>query len=212
MHNKIFIVGLPRTGTTSICNCFLQLGYTTAHTAYVNKALWDAQVLADTPIFGEYQLLDKYFSEAKFVNLTRQTDLWLPSIKQLLTRMHTNLTRLDGGFNSHIKRCYLSTFQNLSLDNINSDNYLLDCYYNHQTKVEEYFKKRRSDLLTIDIAHNDSHTQLQAFLQTKQVIHFEKMNIAGKVTAWNDIKHPLKIASTRAGKIDKALCYEHEIL
>jgi len=35
--------------------------------------------------------------------------------------------------------------------------------------------------------------------------NFEKMNIGGKVTAWNNIKHPLKVASTANGKIDKVI-------
>ena len=38
-----------------------------------------------------------------------------------------------------------------------------------------------------------------------ELTKFEKMNIGGKVTAWNAIKHPLKVASTANGKIDKYL-------
>ncbi|MEM7388342.1 MAG: sulfotransferase, partial [Pseudomonadota bacterium] len=49
MSSKIFIIGLPRTGTTSICNSFLQLGYKTAHTAYTQQAITTADVIADTP-------------------------------------------------------------------------------------------------------------------------------------------------------------------
>ena len=37
---------------------------------------------------------------------------------------------------------------------------------------------------------------------------FEKMNMGGKVTAWNDIKHPLKVESTAKGRIDKLLPYK----
>lgn len=212
MSNKIFIIGLPRTGTTSVCNSFLELGYTTAHTAYTKKTLTQAKVIADTPIFSEYQLLDKQFSGAQFINLTRELSLWVPSIRQLLTRMYTNLTRPDGGFNIHIKRCYMSTFENLNLDKINSDTYLTDCYYKHQDTVMNYFKQRDSDLLNIDIAKADSGSNLQAFINNGLPINFTKMNAAGKVTAWNDLKHPSKIASTRNGKIDKSLGYDHKIL
>lgn len=212
MRNKIFIIGLPRTGTTSICNTFLELGYTTAHTAYTQNTFKQAEVIADTPVFSEYQLLDKHFSGAQFINLTRELSLWLPSIRQLLTRMHTNLMRTDGGFNNHIKRCYLSIFENLNLDNINSDTYLTDCYYKHQDTVANYFKARSSDLLSIDIAKVDSGDKLQVFINNEQPINFKKMNVAGKVTAWNDLKHSCKIASTRNGKIDKSLGYDHKIL
>lgn len=212
MTNKIFIIGLPRTGTTSICNSFLELGYTSAHTAYTQNTFKQADVIADTPIFSEYQQLDRYFSGAKFINLTREPNLWVPSIRQLLTRMYTNLVRHDGGFNSHIKRCYLSTFDSLSIDNINSDMYLNQCYDKHQQTVACYFKNRNQDLLNIDISKPDSTARLQTFINHEQPISFKKMNIAGKVTAWNDLKHPNKIASTRNGKIDKSLGYDHKIL
>ena len=103
MNNKIFIIGLPRTGTTSVCHAFLEFGIPTAHTAYTNNCFDNAHAIADTPIFNDYKALDKYYPDAKFIYLERELNVWLPSIKQLLLRMHTNLTRTDGGFNIHIK-------------------------------------------------------------------------------------------------------------
>ena len=59
----------------------------------------------------------------------------------------------------------------------------------------------------LNVAQPDSFTKLVEFLglapEEVTASGFEKINIAGKVTAWNEIKHPLKIASTRGGKIDK---------
>ena len=77
---KIFIIGLPRTATTSVCVAMLELGFKTAHTAYTNQAMNDAQVIADTPVFCDYQLLDKTYPNAKFIYLTREFSSWLPSI------------------------------------------------------------------------------------------------------------------------------------
>ena len=48
---KIFIIGLPRTGTTSVCVAMLELGFYVAHTAYTDRSFTEAQVIADTPIF-----------------------------------------------------------------------------------------------------------------------------------------------------------------
>jgi len=63
--------------------------------------------------------------------------------------------------------------------------------------------------LTIDIANPESFNKLCEFLNiTSTLAGFEKMNMGGKVTAWNDIKHPLKIESTAKGRIDKFLPYE----
>ena len=212
MKNKIFIIGLPRTGTTSICHSFLELGYKTAHTAYTQQSIHSAEVIADTPVFNEYKLLDKHFDNCRFINLERELTKWLPSIRQLLTRMHTNLMREDGGFNTHLKRCYLDTFGRFNLSDIESDEYLTQCYNRHQNQVSEYFRGREHQLLSLSVADEQSPKLLQNFLQTEQTITFKPLNIAGKVTAWNDIKHPNKVASTRNGKIDKSLGYNHKIL
>ena len=76
--NKIFIIGLPRTGTTSVCAAMLDLGFRVAHTAYTDRSFNEAQVIADTPIFCDYQHLDKAYPDAKFIYLTRTMDKWLP--------------------------------------------------------------------------------------------------------------------------------------
>jgi hypothetical protein len=208
MNNKIFIIGLPRTGTTSVCHALLELGVATAHTAYTQQCFEKATALADTPIFNDYQTLDQYYPNAKFIYLERDLNAWLPSIKQLLLRMHTNLTRTDGGFNIHIKRCYLNTFKALSIDKINDDEYLTSCYQKHFNDAQAYFNNRKSDFLSINIAQQPSYQRLCEFLSLQSTRNdFEKLNIGGKVTAWNDIKHPLKIASTAKGRIDKCLPY-----
>ncbi|WP_404340133.1 sulfotransferase [Pseudoalteromonas mariniglutinosa] len=213
MAAKIFIIGLPRSGTTSLCYALLEQGIATAHTAYTNTTFANATALADTPIFNDYQTLDNHYPDAKFIYLQRELHAWIPSIRQLLERMYTNLTRSDGGFNSHIKRCFLNVFPDLSGANINDDGYLAQCYENHFNTAKDYFKQRQADFLVIDISHAASYQQMCKFLMiSSSEGQFVKMNAGGKVTAWNDIKHPLKIASTRNGKIDKSLNYAQKIL
>ncbi|WP_371378875.1 sulfotransferase [Thalassotalea aquiviva] len=204
MSHKIFIIGLPRTGTTSVCHAFLQLGYLTAHTCYTKACLAQAEVIADTPIYYDFEQLDALYPGSKFVYLNRDMALWLPSIKQLLQRMQHNLTRQDGGFNPHIKRCFLETFTPFTEHNIGQDGFLTDCYLRHQHYVESYFHHRENDLLSIDISAPESFAKLLAFINKESNIKgFEKLNMGGKVTAWNQIKHPNKVQSTHNGKIDK---------
>ncbi len=202
MTNKIFIIGLPRTGTTSICTALLALGFRVAHTAYTDKCMQTADVIADTPIFCDYQQLAKQYPQAKFIYLTRNLTLWLPSIRQLLQRMHKNIVRNDGGFNPILKRCYQSTFSPFTLENIANDDFLIHCYQRHQQKIKNFFAKSPHSLLTIDISHTDSYEQMLTFLQLQprilpiqQFQQFKKMNIGGKITAWKQVKHPLKIDS-----------------
>ncbi|WP_068545149.1 sulfotransferase [Thalassotalea crassostreae] len=206
--SKIFIIGLPRTATTSCCLALLNLGFKVAHTCYTKQCLQDAQVIADTPIFNDYPLLDKRYPDAKFIYLQRDLINWLPSIKQLLNRMQHNVLRQDGGFNPIIKRCFTETFAPFTIENINCDQFLTLSYQHHQQAALEHFKDRPEKLLSIDVSRSDSYQRLLKFLSIDNDIEhgsFEKINIAGKVTAWNDIKSTNKIDSTRKGRIDKDL-------
>lgn len=206
---KVFIIGLPRTATTSVCLAMLEQGFKTAHNAYTQNAFTQAQVLADTPIFCDYQQLDKHFPNSKFVYLTREPALWLPSIRQLLQRMIVNLQRTDGGFNPHLKRCYNKIFSPLNDDNINNDEFLLNCYRRHHQGIEGYFKNRSKDLLTIDVSDDDSYLKVLTFLNIDSANAreggFKQINIGGKVKAWQDLNNVLKVESTNKGKIDKQL-------
>ncbi|MBO9490296.1 sulfotransferase family protein [Endozoicomonas sp. G2_1] len=200
-NNKLFIIGLPRTGTTSICISLLELGYSVAHTAYSPHCLDNAQAIADTPVFCDFKTLDKQYPNAKFIYLTRSAERWLPSIKQLLLRMQKNLTRTDGGFNPTLKRCYSEIFAPLSIEAINDDQHLLDCYQKHQRDIYDYFADRKEDLLEIDISAHDSYQKLIDFLgKATNGNKFPHVNVAGKVTYWKKIKHPLKIDSNLKAK------------
>lgn len=208
-QEKIFIIGLPRTATTSVCLAMLEQGFKTAHNAYTQDAFSQAEVLADTPIFCDYQQLDKHFPNSKFIYLTRELERWLPSIKQLLQRMIVNLQRTDGGFNPHLKRCYSDVFSPLSEENINDDMFLTSCYNRHQQDISDYFKNRPQDLLTIDVSNEASYEAMLAFLNIDsnkgREGGFKQINIGGKVKAWQDLNNALKIESTNKGKIDKVL-------
>ncbi len=203
MHiNKIFIIGLPRTGTTSVCSKCLELGFTVAHTAYTERTFSDAQVIADTPVFLDYPQLDNYYPNSRFIYLTREKQHWLPSIKQLLVRMYDNLVRGDGGFNPIIKRCYQEIFAPFTIENITNDEFLSACYDRHQQAIANYFSASQSPLFTLNVSQTESFATLHHFLGLEKPIDsFERLNIGGKVTAWKDLTHANKIASTRNGKI-----------
>ena len=207
--HKIFIIGLPRTATTSVCLTMLDLGFKTAHTAYTQQTVEQAQVIADTPIFTDYQSLDLLYPQAKFIYLERESVKWVPSIRQLLQRMQVNLQRQDGGFNPTIKRCYQEVFGHFTEKQLRQDDFLIECYHQHKTAVTQYFKDRSQDLLMIDVSQKDSFMALLNFLsiQTNETTasHFALINVAGKVTAWNKIKHPFKVSSTKAGRVDPVI-------
>ena len=203
---KVFVLGLPRTGTTSICSTLLSLGYNVAHTAYTQTTFDNATALADTPIFNDYKALHAYYPHSQFIYLTRDAQKWIPSIKQLLLRMHHNVVREDGGFNPIIKRCYTEVFSPFTLDNISNDDFLLTCYNKHKKAVTQYFEQQGCPVLYIDISKKGNYQKLLTFLNKESIgdntttLNFPLLNKGGKVTAWKDLKHLLKVESTKNGR------------
>ncbi|WP_016954553.1 sulfotransferase [Catenovulum agarivorans] len=211
-QNKIFVIGLPRTATTSLCVAMLELGFKTAHTAFTDEAFNQAQVIADAPVFADFAKLACIYPDSKFINLQRDLDNWFPSIQQLLLRMYKNIVRVDGGFNPHLKRVYQDIFQPFTLNNINDLDFLRECYLSHQQQVQSCFSDEPQRLLNLNIANSGSYQQLIAFLHQQQLLKadqpiaqasFQPINMAGKVTAWQQIRHANKVESTRLGKVDK---------
>ncbi|MCF2858780.1 sulfotransferase family protein [Pseudoalteromonas sp. SMS1] len=210
MNNKYFVLGLPRTGTTSLCVASLDMGLKTAHTAYTQSTIKTAQLIADTPVYNDFEKLYQLYPNSRFIYLERDMPLWVPSIRQLLTRMRPKLIEKGGGFNETLKRCYLEVFPNLDDESLSNDDYLVDCYQQHKQRVTEFLNITKADCLFVDLAQEQSNRQLAHFMNVSS-IKIPHINRKGKVTAWNEIKHPLKIESTRIGKVDKdALLYHFE--
>ncbi|MBQ4836493.1 MULTISPECIES: sulfotransferase [Pseudoalteromonas] len=202
MNKKYFVLGLPRTGTTSLCVASLDIGLKTAHTAYTQHTLQTAEFIADTPVFNDYTQLHEKFPDAKYIYLEREHELWIPSIRRLLLRMLPKLANQSGGFNDTLKRCYFNVFPELSEEKIHCDEYLIECYNRHKKRVSTFFEDSRVGHISINLSDSLSCETFSQFMSAPMV-NIPHLNKKGKVTAWNDIKHPLKIESTRIGKVDK---------
>ncbi|MCL1123497.1 sulfotransferase [Shewanella surugensis] len=217
--NKIFIIGLPRTGTTSISVALLDYGFKVAHTAYTKRAFEVADVISDSPCFSDYQQLDKLFPGSKFVYLERDLAGWLPSIQMLLKKMQLNLDLKTGVFNPVMKRSFNAIFAlSTAADPFNAD-YLQACYLAHKRDVMDYFSAR-DDLLMINLSHQGSLGALLSFIeQTPTLIStrskntdadftqlnypplsFPHLNKGKHVADWREYKHPNKVNPNSAGK------------
>ena len=195
-------MGLPRTGTTSVCAAALSLGFKTAHTAYTKQTLLDAQFLADTPIFNDFERLLLLYPTAKFIYLERDSSTWLPSIKRLLSRMSGRLLAAQGGFFPCLKHAYGDVFSPLNASTLNDDTHLRRCYLTHQAHVKAFFERIDNPTLVLNLKHKESYYDFCEFLQRTPKQGFCHLNQGGKVTAWKQVRHPLKIESTRSGKAD----------
>ncbi len=202
--SKIFILGLPRTGTTSLCALFLEKGYKTAHTAYTKKTFELADVVADSPVFCDYAYLDTLFPNSKFVYLDRNEELWLASAREFLKKAADKMNTRSRGFNPVISRAFKTVFQlDAKKPDSFSDAHLLHCFKQHKAQVENYFRHRSTDLLTVEIASSELLTRLSGFFQWEeenQTTTIPHLNRSGRIIAWDNIKHPLKISSNASGE------------
>ena len=197
--NKLFIIGLPRTGTTSVSVALLDSGFKVAHTAFTQRTFELAEVFSDTPCYCDYRQLDRLFPNSKFVYLDRDIELWIPSVQMLLTKMQNNLST-EGHFNPIMKRCFNQTFELRTTNEPLSADHLSHCYKQHQGQVFEYFTER-GDFLSLDVSKPGSLSSLLNFLglENTDQLNFPHVNAGRMVTTWKDIKHPNKVNSNASG-------------
>jgi hypothetical protein len=199
--NKIFIIGLPRTGTTSISVVLLNHGFKVAHTAYTKRAFELADVISDAPCFCDYQQLDKLFPDSTFIYVDRALEHWVPSMQMLLHKMLPQLDKKTGYLNPVLKRCFNTTFLlSETIDPLNGE-HLKKCYLTHQQAIFNYFSMR-NDFLNIDIGQKESVKKLLTFLSIEgdAAELFPRLNVGKQVDYWKALKHPNKINSLSAGR------------
>jgi hypothetical protein len=198
--NKTFIIGLPRTGTTSVSAALLDYGFKVAHTAYTKRAFELADVISDAPCFCDYRELDKLFPGSKFVYLERSLKNWLPSIRRLLNKMLGELDPAHGYLHPVLKRSFEITFA-LSNTRDLDEAHFTECYFNHQNAISNYFANR-DDLLKINISEHGSLQTLLEFLGINDLAadSFPHLNVGKQVDGWKRLKHLNKVNSLAAGK------------
>jgi len=199
--NKLFIIGLPRTGTTSISVALLGYGYKVAHTAYTKRAFELADVISDSPCFSDYAQLDKLFPNSKFVYLERALTSWVPSMQMLLKKMLPELDAKNGYLNPVLKRSFNQTFALSTTADPLHQQHLENCYRKHQKDILHYFADR-SDFLKMDISEAGSLKALLDFLaiEDENAGEFPRLNTGKLVDSWREYKHPNKVNTLSAGK------------
>ena len=226
LASKVFIIGLPRTGTTSVSVALLEQGLTVAHQAFTKQAFMLADAVSDAPCFSDYQQLDRLFPNAKFVYLDRPLDKWLPSMQMLLSRMLVHLDKDKGRFHPVMKRSFNHCFDIWQVDDVFDDSHLTACYLRHQQQVLDYFTGR-DDFIALDISVTGNFAALLQFiglpkpnttefpqlnfpqLSTLQ-LSFPQLNMGRNVASWDEYKHPNKISANASGP-DKRKFFDYRL-
>ncbi|AGA24795.1 sulfotransferase [Singulisphaera acidiphila] len=191
---KLFGVGLPRTGTTSIAMAMLELGLRTAHACF-DEALFDVgDAFFDTPVYVDYPELDRRYPGSKFILTWRDPHAWYASFARNLGPYLCRLrTQSDLDPDQLIdRRCYTLAF---GADELGEDAFLKR-YHDHRRCVEEYFMNRPGDLLVLDLdATIDLWEPICRFLSLPRPDRpFPRIN-ASAIDRWLTLWHPLKLVS-----------------
>lgn len=165
MHNnyeKIFCIGFPRTGTTSLAEALTILGfqvrggpsdlkqaYFGGNTEYIFEFIKKHDAFQDDPWPQLYKMLDNEFPNSKFILTIRDPDKWIRSIVNYF------------GYRDSLIRENIFGVKHP----IGNENRYLEVYNKHNSEVREHFKERASDLLVIDWEKGSSWDDLCAFLK-----------------------------------------------
>jgi len=168
MPEKVFGIGLSRTGTTSLTEALRLLGYKSVHcplslVAFNGNGLvlstrivgrFDA--FTDSPVARMYRELDEAFPHLRFILTIRPLDKWMDSLR----RMRTSFVLLKA----------LPKVRQLANDlcgttSFADDRALERAFVNHSQGVREYFAERLDkDLLVLDVGAGDAWEKLCGFL------------------------------------------------
>lgn len=174
-HQKVFGLGLSKTGTTSLGGALNTLGIRTIHYPHDRRTLDDLrngnyklsileeyQGIVDIPVAPYYAQLDRVYPNSKFILTVRDRDSWLKSAEvhwglKIETSDERPEKELGREFTRFISACVYGTIK------FNRDRFLY-VYDTHLRNVCDYFRNRPKDFLIMDICDGDGWDQLCPFL------------------------------------------------
>jgi O-antigen biosynthesis protein len=191
-RRKIFGIGLPRTGTTSLAAAMMELGRKTCHACF-DDALFDrGDAFFDTPVYADYRHLDRRYPGSKYILTWREPRSWFASFSGSLGGyLHRLRTRDDLPPDNLVdRRCYAQVFGS----DVLSEGPFVARYREHRRQVEAYFADRPGDLLILELAvAADPWDELCGFLDlVRPATPFPRLN-AGGVDYWKKIGHANKL-------------------
>jgi len=154
---KIFGIGLPKTGQTSLAFAMEALGYKTIQYPYKSNQIKKNDFALDLPVVISYKKLDKKYPNSKFILTTRNYDSWLESMRNHYRRYPAS---------RRYKEQLMFRLKFWGTTNFNK-RLMTKKYYEHLEDVNKYFKGRRKDLLIINIVAGEGWKKLCPFLNKK---------------------------------------------
>lgn len=190
MKEKVFIVSMPKAGTTSITDFLKNYGYNAMHWIgskvdvkslkigeaefFINFAeAYD--VCSDSPFHVLYPLLDKRYANSKFIFVDRNVTEWLNSTVKHRLKSGREFGHLEHNALTEEEMRYFDGKGVLSYD----EKSLQENYFKHKEKVIKYFEGRENFLI-INLEDREIGQKICSFLNIKYNYSkkFPKLNVA----------------------------------
>ena len=187
--NKIFNIGLPKTGTTSLNQALNDLGFPSIHNpkSFRRQAMkgqyhFDSDDWRALTNFGEhfYPQLDKAYPGSKFILTVRDEEAWLTSLQKQFgkstgdevgarwewsRRIRTVLRKLKRLVSNQV----IITHMHARIDIFGTYGFHRErnvyVYRLHRQNALDYFHDRPQDFILMDIAAGDGWGKLCPFLK-----------------------------------------------
>ena len=154
---KIFCIGLNRTGMRSLTRAIEMLGYNIIKNPRDLEVIEYFDAASDVLIAANYQNLDKAYPKSKFILTTRDIPSWLKS-----WRKHNR--RSKRRFGDELPK-WVQDFRIMLYGQVKFDRDVWKAKFNeHQTKAIDYFNRRPNDFMVFNIFENDGWQKLTQFL------------------------------------------------
>lgn len=158
MKSKIFGIGLPRTGTQSLTQAMIRLGYVSGHC--LPPSQWNIidhyDFVCDSPVPSRFMELDKTFPKSLYIFTTRGIDAWLASCETFFKEKRPPELIKENWILEYRKEIFGTTKYDPKI--------FAETYYKHFERIRNYFGENKSRLLTIDITNGDGWEKLVDFL------------------------------------------------
>lgn len=158
---KVFCIGWHKTGTTTLGDALLELGYNVLGARIdlagnlmkgdFSESLNLAEkfeALQDVPWAAMFKELDKQFPNSKYILTIRDEQKWLISASKHFGNDYSSMREWLYGVGVLI----------------GNEEIYLKRYQDHNNEVLEYFKNRSKDLLILDLNNSDGWRELCPFL------------------------------------------------
>lgn len=202
-NTRIFCIGLNKTGTVSLHEAFLILGFSSVHfisdkgenikeiiknnhenDEKLLKGLEEYNVYSDWALpstNGLFKEFDKQYPGSKFILNTRDLESWINSREKHVNRI-PNIKQLR---KEHPDNPWY---------NIDKESWKVE-YNQHHKEVNQYFKGREDELLVFNVINGDGWEKLCPFLGVEIPNRpFPKSNTAKSLTIAGKIKTRIKKA------------------